>query len=185
MLTSRRLARATASLAVLLVALTGCSQGSDGPSDDSSVPRVATLTSEPAGSTGTPADPDAGRPRERIDMTDDELERLNAPYQDCMNNLSGGDAAAEKAKQVADAGGGACEKFSPLPPWEVDAANPDAIEFGRAVVACLRSKGVKYVDLEIGDATVMPSLGGDQNDEESVVKGMELLPQCQREVANQ
>lgn len=181
MLASRRLAQATAVTAALFTVLSGCSHKSDRAADDPSNARVATLKSEPAGTTAIPSDPDRDRPRERIDMTEDELDRLYAPYYTCLDKLSGSDAA--KAKSGAD--GGACEKFAPLPPWEVDAANPDAIEFGRAVVACLRSKGVKYVDLEIGETQVGPSLGGEQNDQESVTKGMELLPDCQREAANQ
>jgi hypothetical protein len=44
---------------------------------------------------------------------------------------------------------------------------------------CLKTKGVRYV--EVLDDTY--SFGGEQNDQDSIVKGLELAPVCEREVA--
>jgi hypothetical protein len=81
--------------------------------------------------------------------------------------------------------GKVCEPKLPLPAWEIDANNPDALDFGRKVVQCLKDKGVKYVELstDTSSGVVGPSLGGKQNDMASITKGMDLMPECQREVA--
>jgi hypothetical protein len=85
------------------------------------------------------------------------------------------------SKAVADAAEKECRPKYPLPPWELDPANPEAKDFARAVVQCLKAKGVKYV--EVNPDGPGWSFGGPQNDAQSISKGMELSPACEREVA--
>ncbi|GAA0626523.1 hypothetical protein GCM10009534_72930 [Kribbella sandramycini] len=167
--------------------------------DTGKAPEVATLKTPTPGKKTTakaPADPDAGRVRERIDMTDADRKRLLEPYLACMKD-NGIDVYAERKQagvlgdgpttdpKKAKTAGKVCAPKLPLPAWEVDAKNPDALDFGRKVVQCLRDKGVKYVELssDTSSGIVGPSLGGKNNDMESITKGMNLMPQCQREVA--
>ncbi|GAB2571954.1 hypothetical protein [Kribbella endophytica] len=206
-MTTTRLFR-WAPLLLVAVLATGCSGGASAGTADKT-PEIATLTTAPPAGTpssGTPSgqtqatDPDAGRPRERIDMTDADRDRLYNGYLVCLKD-NGIDVLSERAKPkepgVLGSGGrttdpakakkanAACANKLPLPAWEIDAKNPDAIDFGRKVVACLKTKGVKYVELSTGtdSGIVGPSLGGPQNDAESIRKGMDLTPECQREVA--
>jgi hypothetical protein len=186
-------------LVLLAVVATGCSGAAadQGKGDDAGgkVPSLKTPT--PGKASGTRAiDPDAGRPRERIDMTEADRTRLYQPYLDCLKDngidpskrgqesgVLGSGATTDPAK--AKNAGKVCEPKLPLPAWEIDANNPDALDFGRKVVQCLKDKGVKYVELSTGSDTgvVGPSLGGKNNDPESIRKGMDLTPECQREVA--
>lgn len=188
-------------LVLLAVVATGCSPAkADEQSNDSAkAPEIATLTTPPPGKTttkATPKDPDAGRPRERIDMTDADRKRLYAPYMACLKDNGIDTSARGKEPGVLGSGpttnpakaknaGKVCEPKLPLPAWEIDASNPDALEFGRKVVQCLKDKGVKYVELSTDNSSgvIGPSLGGPQNDRQSITKGMDLMPQCQREVA--
>ncbi len=152
--------------------------------------RVATLsTAGSATTSASSADPDNGRPRARIDMTDAEQVALAEIYETClaqngfdkakMTTMPDPDQALTKAKA-------ACVSKDPLPPWEMDASNPHAADFVHAVVQCLRARGVKYVDEEPPDnGEVRFSLGGPQNDSASITKGMELTPACEKEVAAQ
>ncbi|GAA1527809.1 hypothetical protein [Kribbella lupini] len=205
-MTTTRLFRWAPLLLVAALA-TGCSAGASAGTADKT-PEIATLTTAPPGtpSSGKPggqtkaADPDAGRPRERIDMTDADRDRLYQGYLACLKD-NGVDVLSERSKPKesgvlgsggrttdpakAKKAGAACANKLPLPAWEIDAKNPDALDFGRKVVQCLKNKGVKYVELSTGtdSGIVGPSLGGPQNDAESIRKGMDLTPECQREVA--
>ena len=172
-MTTTRLFR-WAPLLLVAVLATGCSGGASAGTADKT-PEIATLTTAPP--SGTPSsgndragqtqatDPDAGRPRERIDMTDADRDRLYNGYLVCLKD-NGIDVLSERAKPkepgVLGSGGrttdpakakkanAACANKLPLPAWEIDAKNPDAIDFGRKVVACLKNKGVKYVELSTG-----------------------------------
>jgi hypothetical protein len=201
-MTTTRLFR-WAPLLLVAVLATGCSAGASAGTADKT-PEIATLTTppttagKPSGGQTKASDPDAGRPRERIDMTDADRQRLYQGYLTCLKD-NGVDVLVERAKEPGVLGSGgrttdpakarkasaACANKLPLPAWEIDAKNPDALDFGRKVVSCLKSKGVKYVELSNGADTgiVGPSLGGPQNDAESIRKGMDLTPECQREVA--
>ncbi|MEV5714714.1 hypothetical protein AB0L41_12510 [Amycolatopsis mediterranei] len=184
--------------AAALLALAACSN----PAPPSG--QVATMSTPGTSDTGktaaaTPsAEPDNGRPRERLDMTNEDLEALNAPYLACLTQNgspkgrkgspgSGPSAAPvdgqtdQQAEEKAEA---ACLSKSPLPPWELDSSNPHAADFVHAVVQCLRGKGVRYVDEEPpqGDREIY-SFGGPQNDAASISKGMSLAPECEKEVA--
>jgi hypothetical protein len=189
-----------APLVLLAVVATGCSsaKADQEPDAKDQAPEIATLTTPTPGRTTSKAtqDPDAGRPRERIDMTEADRKRLYAPYMACLQDngidpskrgqtsgpLGSGQVTDPKKAKTA---GKVCEPKLPLPAWEIDANNPDALDFGRKVVQCLKDKGVKYVELSTGKDTgiVGPSLGGPKNDMESITKGMNLMPECQREVA--
>ncbi|WP_344158877.1 hypothetical protein [Kribbella yunnanensis] len=187
---------------VLVVALAaGCSASkADTQAHTANAPDVATLVTPTPGKSSstkaTPKDPDAGRVRERIDMTDADRRRLLEPYLQCMKD-NGIDVMAQRKEagvlgsgpttnpQKAKTAGKVCEPKLPLPAWEVDANNPDALDFGRKVVQCLKDKGVKYVELskDTSSGIVGPALGGKNNDMQSITKGMDLMPECQREVA--
>jgi hypothetical protein len=165
--------------AICLMGVAAC--GSPAPT----APKVATLASGPApsASAGGPE-----RPRERIDMTADEREALMVPYQKCLKShgvsqLKAKEAADSKSVTGAEAEAARyCEEhYFPLPPWEQDPANPDARDFAVAVVKCLKGKGVKYV--EVSDDGISIAFGGDQNDARSISMGLDLSPECEREVA--
>lgn len=198
-MTTTRLFR-LAPLVLLAVLATGCSGASASEDGSAKAPEIPSLkTPTPGKSSGaktTAQDPDAGRPRERIDMTDADRTRLYQPYLDCLKDngidpskrgqepgVLGSGATTDPVK--AKNAGKVCEPKLPLPAWEIDANNPDALDFGRKVVQCLRDKGVKYVELSTGSDSgiVGPSLGGKNNDPESIRKGMALTPECQREAA--
>jgi hypothetical protein len=174
---------------VAVMALTGTA--ACGSADkDGAAPRVATLVSEPPAPGPSASGKDAGpqRPRERIDMTSDELDALRVPYEKCLKSKGVDQVGAKKAQdarmkgQPVDEGARYCEDhYLPLPPWEKDPANPDARDFAVAVVKCLKGKGVKYV--EVSDDGISLELGGPHNDAKSISKGLDLSPQCEREVA--
>jgi hypothetical protein len=149
-------------------------------------PEVATLRSAGAvtpSATAAAAQP----PRERIDGTDADFEALIKPYQQCMTRHGLGEKgqrlsdSAMPNKKVADAAEKDCRPLYPLPPWELDPANPKAKDFARDVVKCLKGKGIRYV--EVNPDGPGWSLGGPQNDAKSISKGMDLSPVCEREVA--
>ncbi|GLY33958.1 hypothetical protein Kisp02_73230 [Kineosporia sp. NBRC 101731] len=141
----------------------------------------------------------AERPRERIDMTEQESEALLKPYQDCMfehgvdirssreqrtakEQASGGmSAATSKDDARWTAAESACSQFYPLPAWEKDPANPEARDFARAVVVCLKNKGVRLV--EVSSDGMSYAFGGEDNDARSISLGLEKAPECEREVA--
>ncbi|GIM90400.1 hypothetical protein [Paractinoplanes toevensis] len=172
---------------VALGLLSAC--GSPKEKEASQGTKVATLASSAA----TPsAAATAQRPRERLDTTPEEFEAMLGPYNKCMKEhgftskgqVAGSEArpATEKEKSAADEANRICEpQFYPLPPWEKDPANPEARDFARDVVKCLKNKGIKYV--EVADDGISLSLGGEQNDPTSIRRGLDLAPECERTVA--
>jgi hypothetical protein len=153
-------------------------------------PQVASVQTDGTSATSAPSPQgQPERPRFRIDMTDDEQKALYDGYRACMSehgiNLNDR-ANAGKDKARTSAAAKACDPLLPLPAWENDIGNPDAFDFNRRVVECLRAKGVKYVEVSRNEESGMvgPSFGGPQNDQESITKGLDLTPECQREVAN-
>ncbi|MFF1817829.1 hypothetical protein ACFVWG_11075 [Kribbella sp. NPDC058245] len=198
-MTTRRLLR-WAPMVLVVVLAAGCSASKgDTEAHGQDAPEIASLTTPPPGKSSTkatPKDPDAGRPRERIDMTEADRKRMYAPYLQCLKD-NGIDALAQRKEagvlgsgpttdpKKAKEAGKVCEPKLPLPAWEIDANNPDALDFGRKVVQCLKDKGVKYVELstDTSSGIVGPALGGKNNDMQSITKGMDLMPECEREVA--
>jgi hypothetical protein len=174
-------------LAVAAIALTGLA-ACGSPATKADAPKVATLVSSAPGQSPSPAEPQ--RPRERIDMTPEELDALMVPYEKCLKSHGLTELDLKKAEATQGVSGPAAqaakycdEHYSPLPPWEKDPANPEARDFALAVVKCLRGKGVKYV--EVSDDGISIALGGDSNDPRSISMGLDLEPQCEREVAAQ
>jgi hypothetical protein len=185
---------ATALALTALVALSAC--GSSSGTEQAGGAQVASLATTAAGSSDAaqPKETNAQRPRERLDSTPEELEALQVPFDKCLKKSGLGDQTKMKeASDQATRGNGkisktqmaayrACEEqYLPLPPWEKDPANPEARDFARAVVKCLKEKGVKYV--EVSEDGLSPSFGGEQNDSRSISMGMDLAPQCEREAA--
>lgn len=180
--------------AAALCMAAGCSSE---PAPSGDAPKVATLASAPAPAK-TSAEPAPERPRERLDMTDAEFDAVMEPYRKCMEKHgvnergvpvtgvpddSGPVAVPQSAadRKKYDAADRECrEKYYPLPPWEHDPANPEAKDFARDVVKCLKRKGVKYVEVEPNGVY---AFGGENNHAESISKGLEFTPVCEREVA--
>jgi hypothetical protein len=176
-----RLPRLLALVAVL-AAGSACSSDPAG----TEAPRVATLSS--AGSTpvaSASASPE--RPRLRLDTTPEEEEAMQARYRRCLDDNGApkkSDRRPTKAElDKAEAAGRTCEPYLPLPPWEKDPANPEAKDFIRDVVKCLKGKGIRYVEASELDGEPTVALGGKNNDRESIDKGLDLIPVCEREVA--
>ena len=173
-------------------ALAGCG-GPDQPQAQVPVLPATGSSSPTSGATSTSADP--GQPRERLDMTNDELDALYAQYNQCLaaNGLTkgtpGGGSGA--APVVVPPGGEAkareaCKSKDPLPPWELDANNPHGADFVHAVVQCLRAKGVRYVDEGPPQSgRYVFSFGGANNDSDSITKGLQYTPDCEKQVAAQ
>ena len=171
---------------IALAALSGCG----GEPEAKQSAKVATLQSA-APTVKASAKPQ--RPRERLDTTPEEYEAMLVPYNKCMKEHGGfvkGDAgsgsgprpATKEESDKAEEANRICEpQFLPLPPWEKDPANPESRDFARDVVACLKDKGVKFV--AVSDDGISVALGGEQNDSRSIRKGLELMPECERQVA--
>ena len=177
-----------------LVVLAGCSTPPE-PADH--VASLETTGSAPA-ATVPSTSPTASRPRERLDMTNEELSALGEAYDRCLadhgygpkpGGQGGGDTPVvgqppdESKRAGAEA---ACLDKKPLPPWEYDIANPESADFVHAVVQCLRDKGVRYVDeepLTPGEDRRVLSFGGPNNDSESISKGLALIGVCEKESA--
>jgi hypothetical protein len=168
----------------LLAVLAGCSTPPE-PTDD-----VATLettgSAPPAGSVASTA-PTASRPRERLDMTNDEINQMYEVYDQCLtDNGVGTKSERDAAGPQTAAAEAACLGKKPLPPWEYDTANPESADFVHAVVQCLRDKGVRYVD-EVpatpGEDRRAVSFGGPNNDSDSISKGLNLISTCEKEMA--
>lgn len=182
--------RRTPVLVVSVVALAAFAASACSSAKETAAPEVATLTSPSA---VVSASPQVQRPRERLDTTSEEFEAMLAPYNKCMVEhggvsksaiAKGGGAKPASEKEMAkyDEANRICEpQYFPLPPWEKDPANPDAKDFARDVVKCLKGKGVKYV--EVSDDGISIALGGDDNDAKSISMGMDLIPGCERATA--
>ena len=183
-------------LAVLVV-LAGCSTP---PEPKDHVATLETTGSNPPAVSVSSTSPTASRPRERLDLTPEEASELSEPYNQCLGEhgmpskgTGGGDRGATpmegKAPSEADeaAAEAACLGTKPLPPWEYDTANPESSDFVHAVVQCLRNKGVRYVEeapLESGEDRRAIALGGENNDQDSITKGLDLIPTCEKEQTN-
>ncbi|GGP86860.1 hypothetical protein [Saccharothrix coeruleofusca] len=189
---------ATAVAAVLTTA--GCA------SQQSPDTRVDALTTERADARPVVAAPTdlAARPRERLDMTTEEVDRLAEDYNRCVVEHSGVRPSAAAApggedrpvpaaplspqaeRAVAEAED-ACLTKKPLPPWEYDTANPEAAGFAQRMVICLRDKGVRRAEVatpEPGEDRIPLALGGPENDPASIRDGLRLIPACEKELSS-
>ncbi|NKE59297.1 hypothetical protein FXN61_21765 [Lentzea sp. PSKA42] len=165
---------------VLLLLLTACSK-------PTAQPQVASI-STPSSAAPTSAQQEQ-RPRERLDMTPEDLDALYAAYDRCMGGfgldkkgqVASRQAGQQPVKEEVDKAMKACESKDPLPPWEKDVNNPDAVDFAARVVQCLRDKGVRYVEVhnEPGAEIVSYALGGPNNDAASITLGLEHAKECE------
>lgn len=192
--THRSLTAAVGGVA-LLTMLVGCSAPA-AEHDTGGDSRVATLeTGSPAPTASVdPLFATYGEPvRERLDMTDEEGEAAWRPRDRCIDDhtsapqstseegddTSGSSSAAVDTDSSAEAEA-ICSRLAPLPPWELDAQNPDALRFVQTVVDCLRGHGVREV--EIGEADqfgrIAVALGGESNDSASISLGMQHIDAC-------
>ena len=183
--------RSSATAALMLVAAMGVTTGCTSEPATSGTPQVATLASTPAAATG-PASGAPERPRERLDGTPEDWAAMLKPYEKCMaghgfdpigmrRSGAAGKPAKIDEKKYAAAEADCQPKYYPLPPWEYDPANPEAKDFARDVVACLKHKGVKYVEVNPDGPGF--AYGGEQNHAESISRGLQYTPECEREVA--
>jgi hypothetical protein len=178
-----------------LAVLAGCSTP---PQTDDHVASLETTGSAPS-VTVSSTSPAASRPRERLDMTVDEVNELYEAYGECLSahglpkgKPSGGDGGGPVQDSRPDTGNeaaaeAACVSQEPLPPWEYDTSNPESADFVHGVVQCLRAKGVKYVDEEPptpGENRRAISFGGPNNDSDSISKGLNLVGSCEKEQAH-
>jgi hypothetical protein len=191
--------------AIVLAAVSACGSAEQPQTTGGDTGEVATLKSATATTAAATAATKAPeRPRERLDTTSDEFEALLGPYNKCMRENGADFGKAELSDNATGAPGPAdlgqikpgtaeeeakfdaaqkiCEpQYYPLPPWEKDPANPEARDFAVAVVKCLKKRDVEYV--AVSDDGISIALGGDDNDPRSIRLGMDLLPECERQVA--
>ncbi|HET6504874.1 MAG TPA: hypothetical protein VFG87_29335 [Amycolatopsis sp.] len=179
-------------LALSAFAFAACTATSAPQAQVPTLPAAGSAT-QPAPA-GTSTDADAGRPRERLDMTNDEITALYGPYNQCLaangdgkpTTGSGGMSAVTVDPGVEAKAETACQSKEPLPPWELDANNPQGADFVHAVVQCLRDKGVRYVSEEPPqNGRYAFSFGGPGNDPDSISKGLQYTPDCEKQVAAQ
>jgi hypothetical protein len=78
----------------------------------------------------------------------------------------------------------ACANLVPLPPWQYDPANPQAMGFVQRVVACLHQHGIHYAQVvkPSGQGQIGIALGGPRNDQASITGGMQLIPTRDQQV---
>lgn len=171
----------------LLALLTVSACSSPSPSK----PEVATLTSPVAGASAG-SSPKPERPRERLDGTPEEFEALLGPYNTCLKEhgalpksewypngkMPDKKTIVKLAEKATEADRVCGPLYFPLPPWEKDPANPEAKDFSRYVIKCLKSKGVE--EAGPGDNGVDVELGDDTG---NVRKALDLMPECERQAA--
>lgn len=160
--------------------------------------KVATLQTSQAAPATAPApngSTEAARPRERLDMTPEETDQLYDAYGRCLTEHglpkkgtgSGSGIAPAKVDPAQEAAAeAACVGKKPLPPWEYDVANPQAADFIHKMVLCLRAKGVRFVEespVKPGDDRTVLEFGGKNNDQDSISKGLDLAPRCEKELS--
>jgi len=153
-------------------------------------PEVASITPPGSSAAAPTSAAREQRPRERIDGTPEDYEALLGPYNQCMAGFgldpkgaraAEGSGRPQPTREEQDKALKACEPKMPLPPWEKDANNPEALDFANRVVQCLRNKGVRYVEVsnEPGGDTVAYAFGGPNNDAASITLGLEHVKECE------
>lgn len=201
--TRRWIPSITAAAIVALVALSGCSATGAGEAGASSTGEIASLETASPGASGEAVNPliaTYGEPvRLRLDMTVEEEDAAYDIYNTCVAGESGVDltktrtgsddgdvsgvpALSPEDSAKLDAASEACMIVQPLPPWEYDSENPDAVNFAQAVVDCLRGRGVVYVEVVEDGGRVSLAFGGEDNDAKSISLGMDNYESCEAEV---
>ncbi|MBF4563990.1 hypothetical protein ITJ62_02840 [Plantibacter sp. VKM Ac-2876] len=188
----RSLTAAAGALA-LLAALTACAAPSSDQGGDGGIATLETAAPTPTAA----ADPlvaKYGEPvRLRLDMSDEEEADAWKPRDRCLadhtsaeqgtpGNDGGDDVSASSGGDPAKSAEAEalCQRVAPLPPWELDAQNPDALQFAQRVVDCLHERGVREVEITEPDAfgQINLAFGGDANDAASISLGMQYVDAC-------
>ncbi|UYQ66318.1 hypothetical protein [Streptomyces peucetius] len=161
----RRAAVTFAVVTVVALGFTGCGGSGDsgGSGKKHEVASLEKGNKKPSAAASS-ADADGGRPRLRVDSTEDEVRALYNAYYSCLQQhggkaeqvtgpKSGGEyvlGSPEDEQQPAEAVK-ACEKKNPLPPPETDPQqNPNYAENFRAWVACINDRGLRIKALPDG-----------------------------------
>jgi hypothetical protein len=170
-------------MAAVAAVLAGCSTPPPPEQKVATLETSQATSAAPAVSAG--AAPEAARPRQRLDMTPEEIQQLFETYGQCLadNGFKKGPSMDVSKAAPAEA---ACLSKKPLPPWEYDVSNPESRDFAHKLAQCLRDKGVKFVDevpASPGDDRNTISYGGKNNDADSITKGLNLTPVCEKELS--
>lgn len=118
-------------------------------------------------------------------MTREERDRLHGAYVQCLYDNGWPSPGTTTDRAPYRKASEACQSLEPLPVWEYDANNPEAMDNVNKVVQCVRERGVTSIEATEagpGDSEVGISLGGENNDSESIQKGMELIPKCEMQL---
>ncbi|PPF78470.1 hypothetical protein [Pseudoclavibacter sp. Z016] len=131
--------------------------------------------------------------RLRLDMSDEEEADAWKARDRCLEDHTdapqdapvggGGDSvsASDGGDPVKAAEAEAlCLRVAPLPPWELDVQNPDALRFAQGVVDCLHDRGVREVEIAEADqfGRINIAFGGETNDATSISLGMQYVDAC-------
>ncbi|SMC90782.1 hypothetical protein [Lentzea albidocapillata] len=141
------------SIGAAVLLLSACSQAAP-PSSN-----VASLQSTGAVASSSAAAPpaDGEQPRLRMDMTEEEKQRLYDAHTACLAekdpNATGTGAGPAGRGQYSDEARKLCAKKWPLPPWEMDSGNPAFADNWHKNVQCLNSRGMKVIETEPGSWT--------------------------------
>lgn len=180
--------------AVLAVTLTaGCSSGADAETSEAGVDSVAESVGDAkGGSSKSPADSDAGRPRIRLDTTQLEEIRMYQGYLRCLKDH--GVPIYSKGNKMPEADPGtlwfpnmdvakerpevekACLGKKPLHPPELDPQkNPDYMDDYSEWIACDNRRGLKVDPLPDGGGWnykpgTTPPRNADQIDKECMIE---------------
>lgn len=140
----------SAALLAALVALSACG----GPAGETGKSDVATLASGAPKATASTATADSGRPQLRLDMTDEDEQRLWTTYDDCLVahgvkttsiNQPGPAGLGRRLDQSGEPKSAyrACANKLPLQPPELDQdKNPNYAQQWNDNVRCLRRNGL-------------------------------------------
>jgi hypothetical protein len=141
---------------LLLLALAGCSQPAENKADVASLGKSGgSATSKSGGE--APASTDSKRPRLRLDMSNEESQRLYDAHTACLDKHdpkgTGKGAGPAGRKVYNEEAQTACLSKFPLPPWEMDADNPAFKDNWHKNVLCINGKGLKVIETEPGSWT--------------------------------
>ncbi|ANZ41852.1 hypothetical protein BBK82_43905 [Lentzea guizhouensis] len=138
-------------IGAVLFTLTACSQAAP----PVQVASLHTSGSSPASAAQAPAESE--QPRLRMDMTEQEKQRLYDAHTACLAekdpNATGTGPDPAGRRQYSDEAWRACAKTWPLPPWEMDPGNPTFKDNWHKNVQCLNRRGMKVIETEPGSWT--------------------------------
>jgi hypothetical protein len=146
----------------VLLALTACSQPQHS-SEVASIKSSGTGGNAQTRSSAQNPDSDSGRPRLRMDMSEEEQARYWDVYDSCLvkedpNVTKPGQHAGSVGQKVfyenaSKAALDKCLPKMPLPPWEMDDKNPEFKDNWHRNVQCLKRKGLEVNETEPGSWT--------------------------------